>query len=111
MSFITKVDLHPAKGIAKANFFITVRNENAKVMFLQVCVCPRDGGGVSQHALQQVSGGEGVLSQHALQVLSQHGLQQVSGGGGCLVLGVLLSGGLFGGVSVPRGGGWYPSMH
>ena len=27
------------------NFFITVRNEVAKVMFLQVCVCPRRGGG------------------------------------------------------------------
>ena len=25
--------------------FITVRNEVAKVMFLQVCVCPRGGGG------------------------------------------------------------------
>ena len=30
--------------------FITVRNEVAKVLFLQVCVCPQ--GVVSQHALQ-----------------------------------------------------------
>ena len=45
---------------------ITVRNEVAKVMFLQVSVCPQGGG---------------VLSQHALQVVSQHALQQVSGGG------------------------------
>ena len=63
----------------------TVRNEVAKVMFLQASVCPR-GGGVSQHALQEVSqhglqqiSGGGV-SQHALQEVSQHALQQVSGG-------------------------------
>ena len=45
--------------------FITVRNEVAKVMFLQVSVCPRGGGAcnpaylqvVSQHALQQASRG------------------------------------------------------
>ena len=42
----------------------TVRNEIAKVMFLQVCVRPRGG----------------VVSQHALQVVSQHALQQVWGG-------------------------------
>ena len=46
---------------------ITIHNEVAKVMFLQVHVCPR-GGGV-------------VVSQHALQVVFQHALQQVSDGG------------------------------
>ena len=35
-------------------------------MFLQVCVCPRGGGGLSQHALQ-------VVSQHALQQVSKWG--------------------------------------
>ena len=66
-----------------ASIIFTVRNEIAKVMFLQVCVCPR-GGVVSQHALQVVSqhalqqDSGGVLFQHALQVVSQHALQQVS---------------------------------
>ena len=46
------------------NRIITIRNEVAKVMFLQVCVCPRGRGG------------RAVLSQHALQVVSQHALQQ-----------------------------------
>ena len=45
---------------------------------------------VSEHALQQVSGG-GVLSQHALQVVSQHTLQQVSMGV-CSWEGLLLGG-------------------
>ena len=46
----------------------TVRNEVAKVMFLQACVCP-----------------QGVcVSQHALQEVSWHALQQVSGGGVCI---------------------------
>ena len=59
----------------------TVRNEVVKVMLLQVCVCPG-----------------GVVSQHALQVLSQHALQQVSSGGAW-------SGGVCsGGVSAPRVG-------
>ena len=40
-------------------------------------------GVVSQHTLQQVSRGVGVLSQHALQVVSKHALQQVSRGGAC----------------------------
>ena len=43
------------------------------------CVSVHRGGAVSQHAIQQVSGGQGVLSQYALQVVSQHALQQVSG--------------------------------
>ena len=30
--------------------FITVRNEVAKVMLLQVCVCPQWGGSASVHA-------------------------------------------------------------
>ena len=71
--------------------FITGRNEVvAKVIFLHLFVILFTGGGgvsqhalqeVSQHALQQVSRG-GVLSQHALQDLSQHALQQVSRRGG-----------------------------
>ena len=47
------------------HFIITVRNEVAKVMFLHVSV---------------ILFGGGVLSQHALQVVSQHALRQVSGG-------------------------------
>ena len=50
---------------------------------------------VFQHALQQVS--RGVVSQHALQVVSQHALQQVSGRvsapGGACSRGGLLPGG------------------
>ena len=46
---------------------ITGRNEVAKVMFLHVSVILLTGGG-------------GVLSQHALQEVSQHALQQVSRG-------------------------------
>ena len=75
---------------------ITSRNEVvAKVMFLLMSVIVHRGV-LSQHALQQVSR-RGVLSQHALQVVSQHALQQVSGG-------CLLGGGAWsGGVSAPRG--------
>ena len=51
---------------SRVEYLITVRNEVAKVMFLQECVCPLGGG---------------VVTQHALQVVSQHALQQVSGGG------------------------------
>ena len=43
---------------------ITVRKEVAKVMFLQVSVCPQAG----------------EVSQHALQVVSHHALQEVSRG-------------------------------
>ena len=60
---------------------ITVYNEVAKVMFLQVC---------------------GVVSQHALQVVSQHALQQVSKGGGACSWGGLLPG------WSARGGLWRP---
>ena len=96
---------------------VTVRNEVAKVMFLQVCVCPQ-GEVVSQHALQQVS--RGVLSQHALQVVSQQALQQVSGGsapggsapGGACSRGLLLGGACSGGGvwswGVPVPGGFAP---
>ena len=91
--------------------FITVRNEVANVMFLQVCVCSQEGvvsqhplQVVSQHALQQVS--RGMLSQHALQVVSQHDLQQVSRGsllpGGCLLWGGVV---LLRGVPAPAGVG------
>ena len=74
-------------------FIFTICNKAAaKVMFLQVSVCPQRGlvsqhalQVVSQHALQQVS--RGVLSQHALHVVSQHALQQVSRG--CLLWGVM----------------------
>ena len=51
---------------------ITVRNEVAKVMFLQMSVCPR-----------------GVVSQHALQVVFQHSRSP----GGCLLRGGCLLGG------------------
>ena len=93
----------------------TVRNKVAKVMVLQVCVCP--WGVVSQHALQVVSQhalqlfSRGMLSQHALQVVSQHALQQVSGGvmpglGGCLFPGGACSqGGPGPGGSAPTVGG------
>ena len=49
------------------NYISTARKRSCgKVMFLQVSVIVFTGG---------------VLSQHALQVVSQHALQQVSGGG------------------------------
>ena len=53
----------------------TVRNEVAKVMFLHMYVILFTGGG--------------VLSQHALQVVSQHALQW-----GCLLPGVACSRGV-----------------
>ena len=63
--------VHTNQKRTRKLLIFTIRNEVAKVMFLQVCVCPR-----------------GVVSQHALQVVSQHALQQVSRGmpapGGCL---------------------------
>ena len=61
------------------HYFISVRNEVAKVMFLQVYVCPQ-GLGV-------------VVSQRALQVVSQHALQQVSRGSACSRRRGLLRGG------------------
>ena len=73
-------------------------------VFTGVCLSTDGGGGVlsqhalqvvSQHALQQVS--RGVLSQHVLQVVSQYALQQVSGGG-CL----LLEGACYLGLPAPR---------
>ena len=77
-------------------YLITVRNEVPKVMFLHVSVILFTGG---------------VLSQHALQVVSQHALQQ--GGlllGGCLFHGGSAPGGvcswggcLLGGGSAPGG--------
>ena len=68
--------------------FITGRNEVvAKVIFLHLFVILFTGGCVSQHTLQQVSRGRGVLSQHTLQEVSQHALQQVSRGGGGVAYG------------------------
>ena len=72
-----------------------------KVMFSHVCVILFTGGllsqhalqVVSQHALQQVS--RGVISKHVLQVVSQHASHQVSRG-------VCCRGGLLGGS--PSGG-------
>ena len=65
-------------------YLITVRNEVAKVMFLHVSVI-----------LFTV----GVLSQHALQVVSQHALQQ-----GCLFQGGSAPGGVCSrGGSAPGG--------
>ena len=89
---------------------ITVRNEVAKVMFLQVSVCPQGGGGI----LACLAGGipaclaaRGVLSQHALQVVSQHALQQVSRGvpglGGAWSWGGLLWGACSRGMPTPEG--------
>ena len=60
----------------------TVRNEFAKVMFSQACVCPQGG----------LPGPRGCM------VLV------------CLVWGVSGPGGVVQGVSGP-GVGWYPSMH
>ena len=47
-------------GVLPAVFIYRPQTKFAKVMFLDVSVCPR-GGGVSQHALQ-------VVSQYAMQV-------------------------------------------
>ena len=68
---------------------VTVRNEVAKVMFLQVSVI-------------LFRGGEGwVVSQHALQVVSKHALHQ----GECAIQACLAAGGglPWGGVPAPRG--------
>ena len=98
---------------------ITGRNEVvAKVMFLLVSVILYTGGGYpSMHSPG------GVLSQHALQVVSQHAFEQVSrgmSGGGCLVQGAALGGCLvwggacFWGVPAPGGcllpGNVWPSV-
>ena len=64
--------------IRKPCVIITVRNEVAKVMFLQVCGIPVSLAGGIPACL--AAGLQGVLSQHALQVVSQHALQQVSRG-------------------------------
>ena len=70
--------------IFNLNVLITVRNEVAKVVFTRVCD--------SVH--------RGVLSQHALQVVSQHALQR----GGCLLPGGSALGGLPAlGVCAPGG--------
>ena len=95
------------------------------------CVSVHGGGGGIPACLAAGLQG-GVLSQHALQVVSQHPLQQVSregsapggvpgpGGsapGGCLLpgTGAWSRGTWSRGVSAPGGvcsqGGWYPSMH
>ena len=74
-----------------AHPIITVRNEVAKVMFLQVSVCPRGGGAWS----------DGVSAPRGVP-----GLGEVSASGGCLLWGVPD----LGDVLLP-GGGWYPSMH
>ena len=76
---------------------ITVRNEVAKVMFLQVSVCQQGG----------VPGPGGCLLR---------GGCLVPGGGvpapGGLLRGGLLWGGAWSGGCQLRGqGGWYPSMH
>ena len=69
---------------------ITIRNEIAKVMFLHVSVILFTGGG--------------VLSQHALQVVSQHALEQgVPALGGLLLKGCLLRGCLLWGGLLPGG--------
>ena len=55
-------------------------------MFLQVCVCPQEGGGGIPACLVGgipaclAAGLWGVVSWHALQMVSQHALQQVSRG-------------------------------
>ena len=69
--------------------FITVRNEVAKVIFLQVCVCPRGGEGGAWSS-------GGAWSRGAWS-------GGVSAPGGCLVLGGLGPGGTRsgGGVGIP----------
>ena len=82
--------------VTKCSPIFTVRNEVAKVMFLHVSVILFTGGGVlSQHALQVVSQHTSqhrgcVLSQHALQVVSQHAF---AAGGGAAPGGVPAPGG------------------
>ena len=41
--------MHPSKD-PKGKVIVTVRNEVAKVIFLQACVCPQGGGPASVHA-------------------------------------------------------------
>ena len=80
----------------------TVRKEVAKVMFLQVCVCPQGWWWYPSMPCSRSLGGGCVLSQHALQVASQHALQQVSRG--VLGLGGIWSwGGAWSGGSAPGG--------
>ena len=80
----------------KLFYIITVRNEVAKVMFLQACVCPRGGWGVG-----------GAWSQGGCLVPGRSALGGclVSGGTwfqGCLVLGVCSrEGSALGGWGVP----------
>ena len=90
-SFINNFNYHP-------------QTKFAKVMFLHVSVCPR-GGVVSQHALQVVSqyalqvSRRGVVSQHAMQVSRPTPRGEVEGPG-------------LGGVSRPTPGGWWsPGPH
>ena len=84
-------------------------------MFLHVSVILFAGEGlVSQHALQQVSGGGGIpaclsrgVSQHALQVSRPTPRREVEGSG----LGGGVSRPTPGGISRPTPRGVYPSMH
>ena len=91
----------------------TVRNEVAKVVFLQVCVCPQRATwsrGVSAPGGCLLPGG--VCSGGCL-VLGGAWSWQVPGLGGCVCSGGVSAPG--GRVPGPRGvcsqWGWYPSMH
>ena len=91
----------------------TVRNEVAKVIFIQVCVCPHGGWGVvvSQHALQQVSKEGGVFAIPACIVDGIPACLATGLEGGCLLPGgyLFLEGMLFGGCLLL--GGWRPHPH
>ena len=76
-------------------FIFTVPNEVAKVMFLQVCVCPRGGdlpglGGVWSRG---VSVPGGAWSQGGCLLTGEYLVLEVSATGGCPVLGGVCSGG------------------
>ena len=78
---------------AKQRSFVTVRNEVAKVMFLQVSVCPQ-GRCLVRGCMVP---GSGARSQGLSDPGGVHGPGEIPGPGGeCLV---------------PGERGWYPSMH
>ena len=95
--------------VSLGSLLITARKRSLGQGNIFTPVCHSVHRGVlSQHALQVVSQHalQGELSQHALQVASQHALQ----GGGLLLGGCLIWEGLLLGVPVLMGGGawWIP---
>ena len=74
--FFIKIDV---KYVCDYPYIFTLRNEVAKVMFLQVCVCPQGGGGV---------GGIPACLAGGIPACLAAGLQE-----GCLLLAGACSGG------------------